>query len=86
MRKAQGLARGRSRRKQQGGDGPAQQQAAQGPGGGGGGGVKPVAVLIIENGSARLEPIPEAPSGIDKLGTALAGALERRGQKKTDDD
>ena len=32
MRKAQGLARGRSRRKQQGGDGPAQQQAAQGPG------------------------------------------------------
>jgi hypothetical protein len=34
MRKAQGLARGRSRRKQQGGDGPAQQQAAQGGGGG----------------------------------------------------
>lgn len=35
MRKAQGLARGRNRRKQQGGDGPAQPQQAQGPGGGG---------------------------------------------------
>lgn len=35
MRKAQGLARGRNRRKQQGGDGPAQPQQPQGPGGGG---------------------------------------------------
>ena len=32
MRKAQGLARGRNRRKQQGGDGPAQPQQPQGPG------------------------------------------------------
>ena len=37
MRKAQGLARGRNRRKQQGSDGPAQPQQPQGPGGGGGG-------------------------------------------------
>ena len=35
MRKAQGLARGRNRRKQQGSDSPAQPQQPQGPGGGG---------------------------------------------------
>lgn len=59
-----------------------------GGGGGGGGGVKPLAVLIIENGSVRLELIPEPPSGFDRLSTAIAAALERRGQKsgKSEDD
>ena len=57
-----------------------------GGGGGGGGGVKPLAVLIIENGSARLEPIPEPASGFAKLSTAIADALERRAQKNEDDD
>ena len=44
------------------------------------------AVLIVEKGSVRLELIPEPPSGFDKLGTAIAGALDRRGQKNKDDD
>ena len=57
-----------------------------GGGAGGGGGVKPLAVVIIENGSARLEPSPEPPSGFDKLGTAIAGALDRREKKKRGDD
>lgn len=52
-----------------------------GGGGGGGGGVKPIAVLIIEDGAVRLERIPEEPSGLDKLGVAIAGALERRNEK-----
>ena len=55
MRKAQGLARGRSRRKQQGGDGPAQQQAAQGPGGGGGGGGPAQHHLQNQNGGGGPE-------------------------------
>lgn len=50
-----------------------------GGGGGAGGGVKPIAVLIIQEGSVRLERIPDAPSGLDKLGAAVAHALERRG-------
>jgi uncharacterized spore protein YtfJ len=50
-----------------------------GSGGGGGGGIKPIAVLIIEDGAVRLEPIPEAPSGLDKLGAAVAGALTKKG-------
>jgi len=52
-----------------------------GGGGGAGGGVKPIAVLIIQDGAVRLERIPEAPSGLDKLGAAVAGVLERRSAK-----
>ena len=50
-----------------------------GGGGGGGGGVKPVAVVIIDEKGARLEAIPDAPSGLEKLGSAIAGVLEKRG-------
>lgn len=52
-----------------------------GGGGGAGGGVKPIAVLIIQDGAVRLERIPDAPSGLDKLGAAVAGVLEKRGEK-----
>jgi uncharacterized spore protein YtfJ len=57
-----------------------------GGGGGGGGGVKPVAVLVIQDGRVTLEPIPEAPSGIDRLGGAIANVLDRRGGDSKDDD
>jgi uncharacterized spore protein YtfJ len=56
-----------------------------GGGGGGGGGVKPVAVLVIQDGNVRLEPIPEPASGLGRLGNAIADTLDRRSQK-TDDD
>lgn len=53
-----------------------------GSGGAGGGGAKPLAVLVIGDDGVRLEPIPEAPSGLDRLGNAIAGALERRNNSK----
>ena len=56
-----------------------------GGGGGGGGGIKPIAVLIIQDGAVRLERIPDPPSGLDKLGAAVAGVLERRGDKSGSD-
>lgn len=61
-------------------------EAGEGGGGGGagGGGVKPIAVLVIQDGVVRLEPIPEPPSGLDKLGGALAAALDRRSGKSSD--
>ena len=49
-----------------------------GGGGGGGGGVKPIAVLIVDASGVRLEPIPENPSALGRLGAALADAFERR--------
>jgi len=55
-----------------------------GGGGAGGGGIKPVAVLVIEDGNVRLEPIPEAPSGLEKLGSAIASVLESRKSREGD--
>lgn len=49
-----------------------------GGGGGGGGGVKPIAVMVISDEGVRLEPIPEPASGFDRIGDAIAGALQRR--------
>lgn len=62
-------------------------KGGQGGGGGGlgGGGVKPIAVLVIDEGGVRLEPIPEPASGLDRLGSAIAGALERRGDSSKDE-
>ncbi len=57
-----------------------------GSGGGGGGGVKPVGVVIVQNGRVTLEPIPEPASGVAKLGSAIADALDRRADKSKDDD
>lgn len=59
-------------------------QAGQGGGGGGGAGVgiKPIAVIIVDQNGARLEPIPERPSGFEKLGSAIANALETRNEAK----
>jgi uncharacterized spore protein YtfJ len=55
-------------------------------GGGGGGaagvGIKPIAVIIVDENGARLEPIPERPSGFEKLGTAIANTLETRNEAK----
>jgi hypothetical protein len=45
-----------------------------------------VALLVIEDGHARLEAIPEPPSGFDKLSGAIAGALDRRGEKSQKSD
>lgn len=58
----------------------------QGGGGGGGGGIKPVAVLVVDANGVRLAPIPEPPSGLDKLGGALASALEQRSAGRKDSD
>lgn len=60
-------------------------QGGEGGGGGGagGGGVKPIAVLVIEDGAVRLERIPEPPSGLDKLGAAVAEVLDRRREKSS---
>lgn len=59
------------------------QGQGSGAGGVGGGGVKAIAVLVIDQNGARLEPIPEAPTGLDKLGSAIADALDRRGARNS---
>ncbi len=65
-----------------GGGGASHKEAGQGGGGGGGGGVKPIALIIVDENGVRLAPIPEAPSGIEKLGGAIAGILEKRNEKE----
>jgi uncharacterized spore protein YtfJ len=62
-----------------GGGGAGEEGRGGGGGGAGGGGVKPVAVIVVDAQGVRLEPIPEEPSGLGKLGIALAEALHRRG-------
>jgi uncharacterized spore protein YtfJ len=61
-----------------GGGGVGDQGRGGGGGGAGGGGVKPVAVIIVDESGVRVERIPDPPSGLSKLGVALADALERR--------
>ena len=71
-----------------GGGGGSSPKGEQGGGGGGGGagGVKPIAILVISEQGVRLEPIPESPSGIDRLGRAIAGVLEKRAGNSGADD
>jgi uncharacterized spore protein YtfJ len=66
----------------EGSDGKGQAGQGGGGGGGGGGGIKPIAVVIIDERGARLEPIPEPPSGFERLGSAIASAMERRHAKE----
>ena len=42
--------------------------------------------MVISEDGVRLEPIPEPPSGFDRIGDALAGALERRSGRSDDSD
>jgi uncharacterized spore protein YtfJ len=67
-----------------GGGNDAKGDAGEGGGGGGaaGVGIKPIAVIIVDENGARLEPIPERPSGFEKLGTAIANTLETRNEAK----
>ena len=57
-----------------GGGGGASGKGEQGGGGGGGGGggVKPVGVIIVDEGGVRLARIPDKPSGLERLGDAIA--------------
>lgn len=72
-----------------GGGGGSDSKGQDGEGGGGGGvggvGVKPIAVVIIDANGARLEAIPEPASGLEKLGSALASAMEARREKSASD-
>jgi uncharacterized spore protein YtfJ len=61
-----------------GGGGVGDQGRGGGGGGAGGGGVKPVAVIVVDAAGVRIEPIPEAPSGLSRLATVVADAIERR--------
>lgn len=57
-----------------------------GGGGGGGGGIKPIAVLVVNGEGVTLSRIPDAPSGLDKLGGAVADALGKLGDRKNQSD
>jgi uncharacterized spore protein YtfJ len=67
-----------------GGGNDAKGDAGEGGGGGGaaGVGIKPIAVIVVDENGARLEPIPEQPSGFEKLGAAIANTLETRNEAK----
>jgi uncharacterized spore protein YtfJ len=69
-----------------GGGGGASGKGEQGGGGGGGGGggVKPVGVIIVDEGGVRLARIPDKPSGLERLGDAIAQVVDKR--KRDDDD
>ncbi len=69
-----------------GGGGTGDQGRGGGGGGAGGGGVKPVAVIIVDANGVRIERIPEEPSGLSKLGAAIADAIQRRGRRDEDDE
>jgi uncharacterized spore protein YtfJ len=60
-----------------GGSGEKGEQGGGG-GGGGGGGVKPVGVIIVDEGGVRLARIPDKPSGLERLGDAIAQVVDKR--------
>lgn len=68
-----------------GGAGSKDQDEGQGGGGGGGGGggIRPIAVIIIDKEGTRLAPIPDSPSGLDRLGSAIGAALEKRSESSS---
>lgn len=58
-------------------------EAAEGAGAGtgGGGGVKPVAVIIVDEGGVRLETIRGGAAGVlEQVGSALGKAIESKGK------
>ena len=60
-----------------------------GPGGegsGGGGGVKPVAVIIVNKDGVRVEPIGGPPGALEKLGSAIGAAIQKRGEKSEEEE
>ena len=44
----------------------------------GGGRIRPVAVIIVNSEGVKVAPIPGTPSGLEKLGSAIGGALQKR--------
>ena len=47
--------------------------------------MKPIAVLVVNGDAVELAPIPEPPGGFEKLGSALASALEKLTSRKGED-
>jgi hypothetical protein len=45
-----------------------------------------VAVIIVDAAGVRIEPIPEAPSGLSRLATVVADAIERRRDGRAEKD
>lgn len=65
-----------------GGDAPGKEQGSGG-GSGGGGGIKPVAVIIVDAGGARVEPLKGAASSlVEKVAEAISKGMERREETK----
>ena len=56
-----------------------------GGGTGGGGGVKPVAVIIVNKDGVKVEPIGGPPGALEKLGSAIGTALQKRGEKSEEE-
>lgn len=50
----------------------------RGEGTGGGGGVKPVAIIVVNAEGVRVAPVPGAPSGLEKLGSAIGDAISSK--------
>ena len=70
-----------------GGDGksPGNEGEGRGEGTGGGGGVKPVAIVVVNPDGVQVTPVPGAPSGLEKLGSAIGDAISNRTSEKKSD-
>jgi uncharacterized spore protein YtfJ len=70
-----------------GGGGGSSEKGEQGGGGGGGGGggVKPVGVIIVDEGGVRLARIPDKASGLERLGDAIVHVVDKRKRDDGDD-
>ena len=65
------------------GGGSGQGKEESGGGSGGGAGVKPVAVILIDEDGARVEPIVGGIAGaVEKLGEAIPRIIKRRKERK----
>jgi uncharacterized spore protein YtfJ len=63
-------------------------QAGEGAGAGtgGGGGVKPVAIIVVDKDSVRVESVKGGTASVlESVGSAIGKAVERKSQEKTKD-
>jgi len=64
----------------------AEQGEGTGSGLGGGGGVKPVAMIVIENGGVRIEPVSKSKgSVVEKIGEIIPKVMDKMNENKKEE-
>lgn len=64
----------------------AEQGEGTGSGLGGGGGVKPIAMIVIEKGGVRIEPVSKSKgSVVEKIGEIIPKVMDKMNEKKKEE-